>query len=334
MEKLIAFINKHPNGIGAKQIEQNLGFSRTTLTRKLNQLMLSEQIKKTGKGPATKYISSDKNSTIKNYFNTPHTQRPLAKYHESLLGKSPNLSKESLKQFSDLQSYQLGKQEMTKFLIDFSCASSTLEGGTYSLLDTQVLIDYGERVADKPTEDAILVLNHKHAFEYLYNNMSLDSIFEVHDLLTSDHQQEELKNSRYFLTQEFRGRVRKHTDIDIALSSYLPPFRPGTDYLDKMLAHILQTSQEITNPIRSAFYLLTRIAYLQPFQDGNKRTSRAMCNVPLIKANLPPISFVDFAKKEYILSMLAFYELGDTQLAESCFIDAYHKSIERLVVSK
>ncbi len=99
-----------------------------------------------------------------------------------------------------------------------------------------------------------------------------------------------------------------------------------------MLQHILKTSEETTNPISSAFYLLTRIAYLQPFQDGNKRTSRAMCNVPLIKANLPPISFVDFAKQEYIISMLAFYELGDIQLAESCFVEAYQKSIERLVV--
>jgi len=330
MEQLIEFIGVNPKGVGAKQIEQKFGFARTTLTRKLNKLILSGEIKKVGSGPATKYISSDKNSAIKNYFNIPHTERPLVKYRETLLAKEPNLSQESIDQFANLQSYQLGKQEMTKFLIDFSCASSNLEGGTYSLLDTQVLIDYGERAENKPTEDAILVLNHKQAFEYLYKNMSLDSILEVHNLLTNDHQQQELLNSRYFLTQEFRGVVRKHTDVDIALSSYLPPFRPGTDYLEQALNCILKTSKEIINPIQSAFYLLTRIAYLQPFQDGNKRTSRAMCNVPLIQANLPPISFVDFAKQEYIVSMLAFYELGNTQLAESCFVDAYHKSIKRL----
>jgi len=89
-------------------------------------------------------------------------------------------------------------------------------------------------------------------------------------------------------------------------------------------------NKEIIKKIQASFYLLTRIAYLQPFQDGNKRTSRAMCNIPLINANLPPISFVDFAKKDYIISMLAFYELGDIKLAESCFIEAYKRSIERL----
>ena len=93
---------------------------------------------------------------------------------------------------------------------------------------------------------------------------------------------------------------------------------------------MLATAQSIANPVQSAFYLLTRIAYLQAFKDGNKRTSRAMCNVPLVQAHMPPISFVDFGKQDYIVSMLAFYELGDTRLAERNFVQAYEKSIARL----
>lgn len=93
---------------------------------------------------------------------------------------------------------------------------------------------------------------------------------------------------------------------------------------------ILATADAIENPMQAAFYMLTQIPYLQPFRDGNKRTSRAMCNVPLIRAKRPPISFVDFGKQDYIVSMLAFYELGDTKLAERCFLDAYGKSIARL----
>lgn len=332
MDKLLAFINQFPKGVSPKEIEQKLGFSRTTLNRRLKVQISAGKVRKIGQGPATKYCGSDPHAILKAYFDTPHTQRPLASYQEGLLQESPNLERQYLEQFSNLPNYQLDKREMAKFLIDFSCASSTLEGGTYSLLDTQVLIDYGEKAADKPLEDAVLVLNHKQAFEYLYNHMNLDSIFMVHDLFTNDHQHSELKNSRHFLTQEFRGKVREHNDIDIALSSYLPPFRPGTGYLEKMLNHIKNTANNIENPIQAAFYLMMRIAYLQPFQDGNKRTSRAMCNVPLIQANLPPISFVDFDKKDYIVSMLAFYELGDTSLAQSCFVRAYHKSIARLKV--
>ncbi|MDP2794919.1 MAG: hypothetical protein Q8O25_12720, partial [Sulfurisoma sp.] len=65
-------------------------------------------------------------------------------------------------------------------------------------------------------------------------------------------------------------------------------------------------------------------------RDGNKRTSRAICNVPLLNAHLPPISFVDFGKRDYIVSLLAFHELGDARLAEQCFAEAYVKSARRL----
>lgn len=118
--------------------------------------------------------------------------------------------------------------------------------------------------------------------------------------------------------------------MDIRLSTYLRPFRPGAGYLQRMLEQVLQTASGIQNPVQAAFYLLSRIAYLQPFKDGNKHTAQVICNVPLIKANLPPISFVDFGKKDYLMAMLAFYELGDIRLLEQTFVAAYAKSISWL----
>ena len=149
--------------------------------------------------------------------------------------------------------------------------------------------------------------------------------------MTHDHDLPELKDAAHFLPQEDRGVVREYADVDIRFSTYLPPFRPATGYIKAMLEKVLATAQNIRNPVQASFYLLTRIAYLQPFRDGNKRTSRVMCNVPLVQANLPPLSFVDFGKQDYIISMLAFYELGNIQLAEQCFIQAYEKSISRLL---
>ena len=331
MKELIDFVEQYPDGVSPREIERGLGLSRTTLNRRLREAVSSGMLLQTGKGPATRYRSADPHAAIRAYFELPHTERKLARYREALLQSEPGLSDTVLQELGEVPGYRLEKREMGKFLIDFSCASSTLEGGTSSLLDTQSLIDYGEKVVDKPLGDAFLVLNHKVAFEYLYDHMQLDSLYEIHALLTSDHELPELQGSRHFLEKEFRGVVREYSDIDITLSSYLPPYRPGTGYLKKMVEHILVTSEQIANPIQAAFYLMTRIAYLQPFKDGNKRTSRALCNVPLIKANLPPISFVDFGKQDYIVSMLAFYELGSVELAERCFIEAYKKSVARLV---
>lgn len=330
MNDLVEFVSAHPKGVAAGEIERHLNLSRTTLNRRLKDELLAGSIVVTGKGPATRYHSADPLSSLRAYFAKPHTEREVAPYQEARLGPLPTLSAESEQKFAHLAEYRLDKRELGKFLIDFSCASSVLEGGTYSFLDTQALIEYGEKSAGKPLADAFLVLNHKEAFEYLHEHMELGSIYKVHDLLTNDHDIPELHDSPHFLPKADRGVVREYSEVDIRLSTYLPPFRPGTGYLKTMLEKILETAECIANPIQAAFYLLSRIAYLQPFKDGNKRTSRAICNVPLIKAKLPPLSFVDFGKQDYLIAMLAFYELGDIRLLERCFVQAYEKSIIRL----
>ncbi len=332
MNDLLDFVSAHPKGVSATELERHFKLSRTTLNRRLRGERLAGTLVVTGKGPATRYHSADPLSALRAYFANPYTERVVAPYLETKLEPTPDLAAESVQPFADLPEYLLNRRELGKFLIDFSCSSSILEGGTYSLLDTQALLEYGEKSAGKSLEDAVLVLNHKDAFEYLYDHMELDSIYTVHGLLTNDHDFPELKDSAHFLSHEYRGVAREYSEVDIRFSTYLPPFRPGTGYIKTMLERVLATAADITNPIQAAFYLLTRIAYLQPFQDGNKRTSRAICNVPLIKAKLPPISFVDFGKQDYIVSTLAFYELGDIRLFERCFVEAYKKSIRRLGV--
>ena len=76
-------------------------------------------------------------------------------------------------------------------------------------------------------------------------------------------------------------------------------------------------------------YLLTRIAYVQSFANGNKRTSRIAANLPLLAAGLVPSSFVDITKGRYIRGMAAFYELGSMLVIEQTFIEGYVRSIMR-----
>ena len=330
MEPLLGILGDYPQGVSPREILKHLPVSRPTLNRWLAHGVVSGKIARIGRGPATRYALTDPLAALRAYFEKPHTERRIARFDEALLQPEPGLSESAMTAIGAIPICSIDKRTFGKFLIDFSCASSVLEGGSYSLLDTQALIEYGEKAKGKPLEDAFLVLNHKEALEYLFENMRLEEIFRVHDLLTSDHDLAELAGSRHFLRREYRGVVREHADVDIAFSAYLPPFRPGTGYVGKMLDRILETAAKIANPIQASFYLLTRLPYLQPFQDGNKRVSRALCNVPLMLANLPPISFVDFGKKDYIVALLAFYELGDVRLFEKCFVEAYAKSIARL----
>jgi len=332
MPNVLDVILASPKGASAGDIERLASVSRATINRELRRLVGLGLIVPEGNGAARVYRDADPLRAIRRYFDEPHTRRRFAKYNESLLEMEPSID---LEKFSFAKSYPpLERKDLVRFLVDFSCASSILEGGTYSILDTQALIEYGEKAAEKPIADMYLVLNHKSAFEYLYENLSLSSIFELNRRLTDDHGIPELSGAPHFLDKTRQGVVRDYEDVNIAFSSYSPPYRPGTGYVAKMLDKVLETAAAESNPIKSAFYLLTRIPYLQPFSDGNKRTSRALCNVPLLNAGLPPISFMDFGKKDYILSMLAFYELGDTGMFEYCFAAAYKRSCERLGLDK
>jgi len=53
---------------------------------------------------------------------------------------------------------------------------------------------------------------------------------------------------------------------------------------------------------------------LQPFDDVNKRVSRLAANIPLIKSNLIPLTFLDVPKDLYTQAMLAVYELNRIEL--------------------
>lgn len=332
MKDVVSIIKGVPEGISAGDIEALANGSRATINRKLREALLSGEIIRSGKGRNTVYRDADALRPIRAYFDKPHTERTVSRYCEELLSPSPEFDLSSIAPISSFR--PLEKRDMVKFLIDFSCASSVLEGGTYSLLDTQALIEYGERAPDKPLADAFLVLNHKNAFEFLFDHRCLDieTVAEVQRRLTDDHDIDELKNTPHFLGEDRAGRIREYEyeDVNIGQSTYVPPLRPGTGYIRKMLEVILANAKNIGNPIQSAFYIMTRIPYLQPFNDGNKRTSRVVCNIPLLNAGLPPISFADFSKRDYIVSILAFYELGDVSMASKCFCEAYLKSCKRL----
>ena len=71
---------------------------------------------------------------------------------------------------------------------------------------------------------------------------------------------------------------------------------------------------------------MVQLPYLQPFEDVNKRTSRLAANIPLIKKNLCPLSFIDVPEKDYINGLLGIYELNQVELLRDIFVFAYERS--------
>jgi len=74
---------------------------------------------------------------------------------------------------------------------------------------------------------------------------------------------------------------------------------------------------------------MVQLPYLQPFEDVNKRVSRLGANIPLIRNNLCPLSFIDVPEQAYIDGTLGIYEFNQVDLLRDVFIWAYERSCQR-----
>jgi hypothetical protein len=92
---------------------------------------------------------------------------------------------------------------------------------------------------------------------------------------------------------------------------------------------ILATAAAIRDPFEQAFFVMVQLPYLQPFDDVNKRVSRLAANIPMIRQNLAPLSFVDVPKDLYTQAMLGVYELNRIELLKDVFMWAYQRSAHR-----
>ena len=333
VEKFV--IEAGPAGVTAEAVEKAFaGTSRSTVNRRLAGLLEAGLVRMQGRVRTTRYIATGPFSmdSVRAYLADDWQSRPIAPFREELLGTAPLMDESKAMRLESLNARArvLDRKFLSNFLIDFSWGSSLLEGSTYTSLDTEALIEYGQKNPDKPTEDAALVLNHKSAIEFLWGHrdLSTELICELQSRLTDRHGLKEIEDSDHFLPDAQRGRPRDTEDININRSAYIPPFRPGTGYVASTFGALVETAKTLP-PVQSAFYLMTRIPYLQVFANGNKRTARLAANIPLLAAGLLPISFVDINKADYIQAMAAFYELGNIQLMEKMVIEGYVQSIVR-----
>ncbi|WP_349606132.1 Fic family protein [Cupriavidus sp. DF5525] len=204
-------------------------------------------------------------------------------------------------------------------LIDLSFSSSRLEGNRYSRLDTEVLFEAGR--AEPGDKDATMLLNHKQAFEFLVEDvphygLCVPIIRNLHTLLMQG----------LLADEEALGTIRNKV-VNITNTVYVPTHAP--QLLEEMLTQIIEKAKEIKNPVEAAFFLWINIAYLQPFDDGNKRTSRLSANIPLLLYNCAPLSFLDVSDDDYARARIGVYELLDTSIAADLFAWTYRRSIAK-----
>jgi len=213
---------------------------------------------------------------------------------------------------------------LNRLLIDLSFNSSRLEGNTYSLLDTERLIQDGAPAEGKDAQETQMILNHKGAIEFLVEPS--DQIGFNRFAMTNLHA---LLSENLLGNPAAEGRLRT-IPVDIGRSVYVPTAIP--QLIEECFDLILARAQQIQNPYEQAFFVLVHLPYLQPFDDVNKRVARLAVNIPLIRNNLCPLSFIDVPKRLYIEALLGVYEINDVALFKDVFMWACRRSASRYKV--
>jgi hypothetical protein len=209
----------------------------------------------------------------------------------------------------------------SRLLIDLSWNSSRLEGNTYSLLETERLLELGESAEGKDALEAQMILNHKAAIELLVEQadevgFNRYTLLNLHALLSEN----------LLADPAACGRLRTIT-VNIHGTVFHPLAVP--QLIEETFQQVLDTAEAIHDPFEQAFFVMVHLPYLQPFEDVNKRVSRLAANIPLIRDNLSPLSFVDVTDRAYVDGILGVYELNRVELLHDVFVWAYERSCAR-----
>lgn len=344
-QRQIDILEKIPTkeGVSSSDIFKTLSqkVSLITIKRDLDNLVLLKYLKRKGKGRSTVYektilgvlffpIDASKYNEV-----DPDLRNGNGNYNFSLFEEFPKdiFLKEEKDMLDDATDNYKGKikgitpivksKELERFIIELSWKSSKIEGNTYTLLDTERLIREGIPAEGHTANETAMVINHKKAFSFIMDNLDslrkdgITSSFveKVHELLTLD-----LGVSR---------GVRSGL-VGIIGTKYKP--LDNKYQINEALESLYKLVNKMSNSYSKALTILIGISYIQPFEDGNKRTARLLCNAILLAENCAPLSYRSVDESNYRESILVFYEKNSLVPMKKIFIEQYIFSTQNYLV--
>jgi len=310
--------------------------SYSTSKRLLSKMVHENLLITSGQGKGTKYSISPvyellQPIDIDNYFEMEIDERAV-KETSGLERTSEILSKHNLftsvevekletlhalynKNISQLSTFEYLK-ELERLSIDLSWKSSQIEGNTYSLLETERLLKDKMTASGKTKEEAVMLLNHKEAIDFIIQNpdyllpLSVSGIEDLHSILIKD------------LGIERNLRRRR---VGISGTNYRPldnEFKIREAMVS--MCDLVNSKQAI---FEKALLALVLLSYIQPFTDGNKRTARIVSNAILMHSKYCPLSFRTVDSIEYKKAMLIFYEQHNISNFKHIFISQYEFAV-------
>ncbi|MBU6431568.1 cell filamentation protein Fic [Patescibacteria group bacterium] len=209
--KVLEFIRKNKRAGNAEitnyLASASVGASRITTIRSINSLIEAGLIERKGGGRGVYYEEKSVSSFLlyfdaEEYFKKSPDERSVA-FERFNFGIFDNVgeifSENELKELIDLNDNyaerikklppSIIKKEFERLTVELSWKSSQIEGNTYSLIDTEILIKENKEAEGHKKEEAVMILNHKKALDYIlrnknyFQNLTLRKIEDVHGII-------------------------------------------------------------------------------------------------------------------------------------------------------
>lgn len=331
--EMLQYLHYHPDSAKAEiKAGMSLEMSDATIKRVLSKAVKDGMVLVIGKGRATKYrltpqahVTMDLN--LDTYFDKDVDEREVQEgFNFELINdilpnvelfapeelKILNSAQEQFRQHLSEMNDTEYRKEMERLGIDLSWKSSQIEGNTYSLLETERLLREKETASGKTKDEAIMLLNHKDALDFILDvpdylqPLKVNRIEDIHSILTKELGVE---------------RNIRHRRVGITGTNYRP--------LDNefQIREALEDSVRLINSksivFDKALLALVLLSYIQAFTDGNKRTARIVSNGILIANGYCPISFRTVDSIDYKKAMLLSYEQNNIAAFKRIFIDQF-----------
>lgn len=331
--EMLQYLHYHPDSAKAEiKAGMSLEMSDATIKRVLSKAVKDGMVLVIGKGRATKYRLTPQahvtmNLNLDTYFDKDVDEREVQEGFNfelindilpkvelftpeelNILNSAQEQFRQHLSEMNDTEY----RKEMERLGIDLSWKSSQIEGNTYSLLETERLLREKETASGKTKDEAIMLLNHKDALDFILDvpdylqPLKVNRIEDIHSILTKELGVE---------------RNIRHRRVGITGTNYRP--------LDNefQIREALEDSVRLINSksvvFDKALLALVLLSYIQAFTDGNKRTARIVSNGILIANGYCPISFRTVDSIDYKKAMLLFYEQNNIAAFKRIFIDQF-----------
>lgn len=313
--------------------------SLVTVKRALTKMVGEGILESTGSGRSTSYHITLKGRIFadidpKQYCSVePDRRYGLGRYNFDLLPAMPtdvftddelrildDATAEYKQRTQDL-SATIRKKELERLVVELSWKSSKIEGNTYTLLDTEKLILENKEAPGHSKKEARMILNHKDAFNYIRQNsaqfktVTRKNLEELHTIL--------VKN----LSVSLGLRTKP---VGVTGSKYLP--LDNIHQITEAVENLAAAVSRAQTPYAKALVALLGIGYIQPFEDGNKRTARLMANALLLSHSLAPLSYRSVDENDYREAMLVFYETNSIVPIKKIFIGQYDFAAQNYAV--